>query len=340
MPETNEGGPGPEEQKPESELPPDLEQEKREIEARIEQHIAKLEEIASVFGIDTSRFSDEDDQRSAEEMQSRSKIWKKQVVNEFNPPTTTFKTGDEEVERLDNYLNVGEIGIEITEQVAERGRIYSLWHPNGSILQAARVPGFCFSEEEAEAVRYFEHHRGKINYAELKSRLPAQLQFVELKRRARDDREIATFVEWLKSKNYTGEYSGDIFALSLPQQFQEQTGLNVEGKISDLYLTADRKRFKPGADYSGNCQRAHSLAGRIFNRIGEIFNNRVIYLIDRAKSGDPAFRELPEESTETEKVYEVDPNFQFTEEDARKARELNLPWSRIEKEMGEESAQE
>lgn len=34
------------------------------------------------------------------------------------------------------------------------------------------------------------------------------------------------------------------------------------------------------------------------------------------------------------------PNFQFTEEDARKAKELNLPWSKIEKEMGEESAKE
>jgi len=315
--ETKPGGPGPEEQKPESELPPDLEQEKREIEARIEQHIAKLQEIAAVFGIDTSKFSDEDDNLLNDKFEATRKEKQKAgpVVFVFIPPESWDQPESDEF-----YKDVTGRPPFVLPRIIDS--------VEQDLFYARKL---IFTEQENKALRYF--WQSYPEYGEGDG-FETGVELCYLNMKKSDDPEVRALVmDIRKTKGEEWRPSHEIDLINEAIRLQPELGrdkvMNLANKIHDFPLDSQTHE---------NYIQLHR---RIIERLIIVYMQRMGYLAEQAGSQENSSLSLIQDgSNKDRKICQVGDDFKFTEEDARKARELNLPWSRIEKEMGEESAKE
>lgn len=318
MSETKPSGPGPEDQESAVSLPPDLEQERKELEAECERNIERLTELAQVFGIDNEKFSEQDDKATLMLYQQLDTHPSRQIS--FQWDYFIYEEDGKERWHEGPRLSMVELAI-LAKQITENGAI--TWCSQaGNHLGEVRYP--FFNQEEAGAGR---HLQTEINHEVLQV-WPEKMDVLELEGE-QDDSVIADILQRIPQ---SGSLHNAFVSYCRENNLSEDQSRSIfEGKLKPVY-----SRTKSNETY----KKLQQMFGRVQAHLCIITIQRYWYLDELARSGDASFREDPVRHSPDKKYFIVDPNFQFTEEDARRARELNLPWSRIEKEMGEESTEE
>lgn len=316
------------------ELTPEIEKEEEALETRIDEHVAKLKEIAEVFGIDVSQFSDENDQEFARSAEDKSILCEGQRGGRGKPVPETYFTIEEQGVALASYpLNYDEYQAEIIRQ---KGRITDFGHDQfvGTMEGGKKL---LFTQEEQTALDYFtspnDPEDPKLTKGDLKSGIGAKFVLIELRKRAISDENTRKFIDWINSNGWVpagmNDFGNMLGSYRKVEQDEEKIDALVEviGSLSKAETGAGGYRFT----YKGSKKMADaiSLGARLLTRISEIFNTRSGYLIDLANSGDPRFKKNDDSQDETSSSFEVSPEFEFTKEDAKKAVELDLPWSKI-----------
>lgn len=299
------------------ELTPDLKAEKREIEARVEQHHAKLLEIAKVFGIDTCQFSDEQDRRLAE---------LERTLEEYPKGQTMISLGyrNRHTTIVDDY-QMQRIDILKIKQKAKIRDAYDLW--DNEILDWAHdmismndMGRSIMTEEELTQQFYFSSaNLTDMGIVSLVHDINDDFAVLHLKKIAQQDSDspLANAI------------------ISLSEKPKGRTKFrDLEREHPELMITLWDVARSP-LTRSERYDQTLLLAARTIARLNMIYGQRSWYLAELARSGDTRFTRVGKGE-----IYNISEDFKFTEKDARKARELNLPWSRVEKEMGEESAEE
>lgn len=327
MPEIKTGGPGPEEQKPESELPPDLEQEKREIEARIEQQMQALQKIAEVFHIETDRFSDETDSNLIAKYK-KGKAWIESYPESIHPKIRFIMSGGSSVRNLLMGQNES-YDIEYPSVLLKD--IGCLVIPTGGTSvndltgEMHRESSLLLSREEEEAFEYFQTITPSKTVVEDQTRsIEGEIKIAGIKQKALEDKQLAEFLIWADKNgeliNHPMTLMGAIY------RYCNESGINRDELIKKMDQNFEDPKF----------EELKKFRSRILAQLSNIYLTRVGYLTNLAIEGsDQRIKKDETEKEEGIEIYRVDQGFQFTEEDARKAKELNLPWSKLEKEIGE-----
>lgn len=334
MDESKPGGLGPEEQKPESELPPELEQEKKEIYDLIEKQIHALREVTNVFDINIEAFSDNEDAQFREEYQ-RGMEWVRQQSKEREFRQIRFEmpgTGNVYFHKgwgQSYELEYPEILIRDLDCIILPKGVISVNDLTGEIDNAQEL---ILSNQEDVAMGFFDIG-GSIRRPDgyVRDRLhlfEGKISLLALKQKALDDEQVALFVGFIRSNKISIDSRW-----SLDSAIYQYCG---EKKIDEAEF---RKMIETEED--PKFSEARKLERRILAHLSKIYLTRIAYITHLAQSGeDSRIKVNSEKSNDEILVYKVQPGFQFTEEDAKKAKELNLPWSRIKKEIEEESAKE
>lgn len=311
MDESKIGGPGPEETGIEPKLTPELEQEKKEIEARVDQHVAKLQEIAEVFGIDTNKFSDESDSIRKQNFDILQKNQEKhhQIVTVKGNSTLRVLSGELDIPSGDDIFSS-------LADLENKGNICHFWlrnfvHNLKHMDTMNGMDGSIMTADEQKAQSYYKVPGKGVSCMGLVHGISGDFAILRAKNLAQADPQIQNALKYLPIRQEDGS---------------QYTQWENEIPDSSSYAKINRLKSIPtGMDRSFD--DALILAARILSDLTIVNGQRLHYLISLARSGDPRFKRVGKGEN-----YDISDDFQFTKEDARKAKELNLPWSRLEKE--------
>jgi hypothetical protein len=295
-----------------------------EVLVRIEELAKKISEIAKIFHINTEAFSIQGDLKFAEEEFEKQEFIKKYCeikginFEEFAHSQTTLKSPKIanlfKLVKIENDYQDYTFNIQ-AQEIKEHGSVTSLGHDNFRTTMDGAI-NIAFTSQEREALKFIAQSRIDIKY-----KLEADLMMTKVNESLKDNSEIKKFVDWISVNNRNVNGKHDIGNILMEM---EKDGIG-HNEITVIQSLLDKIAEAPKTE---KLVELEVLTARVFTYIAKIFNQRMAYLIDRANSGDPLF-----EKSSDSPVIKMSSDFEFTEEDARKAVELNLPWSKLEKEI-------
>lgn len=302
------------------------------IDVICKKHIAKLEEIADVLGIDVHAFSKENDLKLAERMKEVAKANKKSEL--ANVKIININGLCEIRNKLPQMYFENVNGI-IREQGYIAGPYHENTHPMYSSENGADLSKFLFTKKEMAVMGTYLRFKGwgveerGSSYVELNS-LSGNISLMKIKRESERDPELKKFISSIGDK-----YDDKVIDLS--------TLYNHFLSYAKDNNTSDEKR---SSLIENNIIRYHediklydkalTMLGRIFAKLSVISNERICYLQDLAsdnKNDKIHFEEEFEDRSENGKliyleIYDFDDDFEFTEEDANKSK--GLLWKKLD----------
>lgn len=306
---------------------PEFAQEIEAIEEKIKFHAEKLKEIANVFGISQEDLTPEGDKKFLETLDKFNKLhpYDKKHCEYFQfLQNDDFLVTANQNDGFDRHL---QLGYQVS-QLRDTGTVTDFGHDN-IIRHIQSSEEILFTKEEQEAFEYFITNEGS-DKQELKYKFEAQYMFMEVKKRARQNPNLKEFVDWVEKNKYNPDagYEFNNCLSYFSREFGEDKSKLVGQSISDIVDQKTDQNLNRLSFYgSENLQATVTLGVKTLMHIGDIYSKRARYLIHQVETGDSRFQKAYTNVDEDEGVqyhgFNIDSDFEFTSEDAVKAKEYS-----------------
>ncbi len=312
------------------------------LEQQLQEQRKALEDVALAFGVDYRAFSDEDDVKFAQQFKKSIERFWTRVEREPVDILKFHMPGTGNVYEYPGWGRAYDLTIP-AEYVGDLGGrmipsdVENFNELTGPIeIQRALI----LTKKEIQAFKYYtdagatgSFHRVPRLPKPIYYQLPIieeKLKWLEVKRRALSDDKILSFLKWKEAKKS-----------SIPLKYV----IYMYCHDNSVDYETFKEKFNGLLENQENYKKISKLDERLLARIGKIYMTRLPYISKAALSGsDPRFKfeskadkqydegcqpNIPSGARANLKTYSVSDNYEFTEEDARKAIELDLPWSKM-----------